>query len=137
MKKLFLTIAAFSALTFSAAAQNGNRTAQSNQAPQMTAEQRADKQTEKIAAGLNLSDAQKSTFKKLALERINANTPLKEKAKAPGTSNEEKKTLHDQIMKNNDKFFTSVNSMLTPEQQTKWIEHKKKMQGGPRGEHQD
>ena len=129
MKKLFLIITAFSALAFSAVAQNGNRTA--NDA-KLTPELRAEKQTDKASANLKLSDAQKSTFKKLSIERINANAPLKEKIKA-STNKEEKQNLHKQVKANNEKFHASVNSMLTPEQQTKWAEHKKKMEANKKG----
>jgi hypothetical protein len=125
MKKLLLTLAAFSALTFSGISQN-NRTAQT---VQLTPEQKAEKQTEKVAMHLTLSDAQKSTFKKLTVERINQNQPLKQKIKS--TSNkEERMKLHNQVKANNEKFYNSVNSMLTPAQQTKWAEHKKKMEAG-------
>jgi periplasmic protein CpxP/Spy len=125
MKKLLLTIAAFSALTFAGIAQND--TAQPAQ--KLSPEQRADKQTDKVATHLNLSDAQKSAFKKLTMERINQNQPLKQKMNA--TKNKEERTaIQNQIKANNDKFFASVNSMLTPEQQTKWVEHRKKMEAG-------
>jgi hypothetical protein len=124
MKKLFLTIAAFSALTF-AVAQN-DRTAQPAQV-QLSPEKKAEKQAEKVANHLNLSDAQKSAFKKLTIERMNQNMPLKQKMKST-TNKEERMSIQKQIRANNDKFFTSVNSMLTPDQQTKWVEHKKKME---------
>lgn len=130
MKKLFLTLAAFSALTFTGLAQN-DRSSQPAKT-QMTPEQRAEKQTEKVTAHLNLSDAQKSTFKKLSIERINQNQPLRQKMRN-STNKEEKASLQNQIKANNEKFFASVNSMLTPDQQTKWAEHKKKMEAKQKG----
>lgn len=135
MKKLFLTITVLGALTLSSAAQNGNKAA--GPQSEMTVEQRADKETTKATAALGLSDAQKTTFKKLALERFSANKPLREQAKAT-TDKTQRQSIHDQIKKNNEKFFTSVNSMLTPEQQTKWADHRKKMAANHKGaEHQD
>lgn len=137
MKKLFLTIAALGALTFTTVAQNGGRSATSSQQSALTAEQRAEKETTKATSALSLTDAQKATFKKLALERFTANMPLREKAKA-STDKAEKQTLRSQVVANNDKFFTSVNAMLTPEQQTKWADHRKKMQEKQKNaEHQD
>jgi hypothetical protein len=137
MKKLLLTIAALGALTFTAAAQNAGKSATASQQPALTAEQKAEKETTKATGALSLTDAQKATFKKLALERFTANMPLREKAKA-STDKAEKQTLRSQIVANNDKFFTSVNAMLTPEQQTKWADHRKKMQEKQKNaEHQD
>lgn len=135
MKKLFLTIAVLGALATTTVAQNANKTANSNQ-PVLTPEQKADKETTKAANALSLSDAQKTTFKKLALERFSANKPLREQAKA-SSDKAQKQTIREQIKKNNEKFFTSVNSMLTPEQQTKWTEHRKKMANNAKAEHQD
>jgi hypothetical protein len=126
MKKLFLTIAVLGALATTSVAQNAKKAGASNQ-PELTAEQRADKETTRAAGALGLSEAQKATFKKLAIERFTLNKPLREKGKA-STDKTEKQNLHKQIKSNNEKFFASVNSMLTPEQQTKWAEHKKKMQ---------
>jgi LPS O-antigen subunit length determinant protein (WzzB/FepE family) len=133
MKKLFLTIAVLGALATTTMAQNANKTA--NDQPALTVEQKADKETTRATAALGLSDAQKATFKKLAIERFSANKPLREQGRAT-TDKTQRQSIHDQIKKNNEKFFTSVNSMLTPEQQTKWADHRKKM-GGPKGEHQD
>ena len=127
MKKLFLTITVLSALTLTSVAQDARKSATASQQPVLTAEQRADKETTKATGALSLNDSQKATFKKLALERFTANMPLREKAKA-STDKAQKQTLRTQILANNDKFFTTVNAMLTPEQQTKWAEHRKKMQ---------
>lgn len=123
MKKLFLTIAAFSALTFTAVAQ-GDRTA--TPASQLTPDQKADKETARATSALGLNASQQITFKKLVLERANANQPIREQAKA--TSNkDEKQKFFNQVKANNEKFHTTVNLMLTPDQQTKWADHKKKM----------
>lgn len=135
MKKVFLTLSILGALATTAVAQNGGRAATASQ-PELTAEQKADKETAKAATALSLSDAQKTTFKKLSIERFNANKPLREKAKA-STDKNEKQKIREQVKANNEKFFTSVNSMLTPEQQVKWADRKKKMQEKGRDAHQE
>ena len=130
MKKLFLTITVLGALAFTSVAQNANRNAGA-QAP-VTAEQKADKETSKATSALGLNESQKTTFKKLAVERFNANKPLRDKMKSASTSTE-KESIHSQIKANNEKFFTTVNAMLTPDQQTKWADHRKKMQEKQKG----
>lgn len=125
MKKLFLTLAAFSALTFSAVAQNNQKTAGSEQAA-MTPEQKADKETKNATTRLGLNADQQAKFKVYSLERARTIRALKEKAKA--TSNkDEKQKLRAEGKAVNDKYFTNVNSILNADQQVKWAEHKKKM----------
>lgn len=123
MKKILLTLAAFSALTFTAAAQDdAKKAAQEN----MTPEQRADKETKNATEKLGLSTDQAAKFKVYSLERARSNKALREQAKT--TSKEERPKLKEQRKANNDKFFANVNSILNAEQQVKWAEHKKKMQ---------
>lgn len=129
MKKLLLTISVLGALTTTAVAQN--RGAAGSQ-PELTVEQKAEKETARAANALSLSDAQKATYKKLITERFTANKPLREKAKA-SSDKAEKQKIREQVKANNEKFFASVNSMLTPEQQTKWADHKKKMEERSKG----
>lgn len=121
------------ALVGTTVAQDAQKAAANNQ-PELTVEQKADKETTKAAGALSLSEAQKATFKKLALERFTANKPLREKAQA-STDKTEKQNLRKQIKSNNEKYFASVNSILTPEQQTKWADHKKKMQDRKDAQH--
>lgn len=123
MKKILLTLASFSALTFTAVAQNdAKKAAQEN----MTPEQRADKETKHATEKLGLSTDQAAKFKVYSLERARSNKALREQAKT--TSKEERPKLKEQRKANNDKFFANVNSILNAEQQVKWAEHKKKMQ---------
>ena len=124
MKKLFLTISVFSALTFSAVAQNEKTATPASAQQPLTPEQKADKETAKAINVLGLNDSQKAKFKQLSLERITSNRALKAKA----TTKEDKQKTHDLVKANNDKFFAGVNAMLNAEQQTKWADHKKKMQ---------
>ena len=127
MKKLFLTISVLSTLTFSAVAQGERKTTPAGSEAQMTPEQKVDIETTKVTSVLNLSAAQQVTFKKLLLEKITTNQPLKEKAKATTDANEKQKLI-SQVKANNEKFFSGVNAMLTPEQQPKWADHKKKLE---------
>lgn len=127
MKKLFLTLAAVSALTLTTAAQDAKKTgAASEQAP-LTPEQKADKEVAKASTALTLTEDQKAKFKTYALDRIRSNRALREKAKAT-TSKEEKHKLHQEAKANNDKFYNNVNSILNADQQVKWADHKKKME---------
>jgi len=134
MKKLLLTIAVSGALASTSMAQDANKAA--NNQSTMTVEQKADKETAKATAVLSLSDTQKATYKKLAVERFSANKPLREQVKTT-TDNTQKQLINDKINKNIEKFFASVNSILTPEQQVKWAEHRKKMAEAPKDEHQN
>jgi hypothetical protein len=127
MKKLFLTISVLSALTFTAAAQADRKPAPTTAAEAQSPEERATNETAKASASLGLNDNQKAKFKQFALDRATANKPLREKGKA-STNKAEKQTIHSQLKANNEKFFSSVNAILTPEQQTKWAEHRKKME---------
>lgn len=123
MKKILLTLAAFSALTFTAAAQNDAKTAPQEN---MTPEQKADKETKNATEKLGLSTDQAAKFKVYSLERARSNKALREQAK--NSSKEERQKLREQRKVNNEKFFNYVNGILTAEQQVKWAEHKKKMQ---------
>lgn len=124
MKKLFLTITALSALTFTSVAQTENKTGAAS--TELTLEQKVDKETAKAATNLNLTDAQKVKFKQFTTERVTANKPLRAKAKA-STDKAEKKAIHAQIKANHEKYFANVNGILTPEQQKTWANHKKKV----------
>lgn len=127
MKKLFLTLAAISALTFTSAAQGNNRASNGTQKENMTPEQRSEKETKKVTEKLGLNTDQQAKFKVYSLERARTNKNLREKAKAT-TNKDEKQKYHAEMKASNEKFFANVNSILNAEQQTKWAEHKKKMQ---------
>lgn len=126
MKKLLLTLAAFGALTFTTVAQDNAKTNPQAQKANMTPEQRAEKETKNATEKLGLNADQQAKFKVYALERARSNKALREKgANAP---KEEKQKLRAEAKANNDKFFNNVNSILDAGQQTKWADHKKKMQ---------
>lgn len=136
MKKLILTITVLGALTLTSVAQNGNKVA--NTTEQLSPEQKADKETSKATAALGLNDSQKAKFKQFSLDRINANRPLREKAKA-STDKTEKQALNTQFKANVEKFFSNVNGILNADQQLKWAEQKKnhEAQAGDKANHLD
>lgn len=127
MKKLFLTIAAISALTLTSAAQNHQKTAAGTENANLTPEQKADKETNNSASKLNLTEDQKAKFKVFALDRIRSNKAVREKIKT-APSDAEKQKLHSEIKANSEKFFSNVSGILTADQQAKWADHKKKME---------
>jgi protein CpxP len=132
MKKLFLSIAVLSALSFSAVAQNAKSSAQPEQIA-LTPDQKSDRELAKVSAQLNLNDGQKVKFKQFSLDKINANQALREKAK--GADAITKQSLKTQAKSNRDKFFANVSGILSPEQQTKWAEFKKKQEQAKEGDH--
>lgn len=127
MKKLFLTLAAVSALTFTSIAQDAKKQGTASEQAPLTPEQRADKETTKATTALSLNEDQKAKFKTYALDRIRSNRALREKAKA-STDKTEKQKLHQEAKANNDKFYNNVNSILNADQQVKWADHKKKQE---------
>lgn len=137
MKKLILTLAAFSALTFTGVAQDNHKApGTADQAALMTPEQKAENDTKKATDKLGLTADQQAKFKVFALDRARSNKNLREKAKA-STSKEEKQKYRAEAKANNDKFFANVNTILNADQQVKWAEHKKKMDERQKGNQQD
>lgn len=95
-------------------------------------EQMSTRESERMAKELGLNDDQKTKVKNYAFERITANQAIREKMKSM-PDGPDKKALHKQTKGNKDKFMTNVNSVLTPEQQTKWkqlIEERKQKHKG-------
>jgi hypothetical protein len=90
----------------------------SQKAP-MSAEDKAAKEANKAEKELGLSAEQKSKWQAAALTRITANKPLIEKMQG-STTPEERRQLKSQIRTNGQSFDTTVNGMLSPEQQAKW-----------------
>jgi hypothetical protein len=126
MKKLVLTLLAFTALTFtglSQAAAPKQRAGQVAPNPETKAEKEAGQATKKF--GLN--ETQRVKFKQYSLERINANKPLRQKMNA-ATDQATKDNLEKQIKANRDIFFENVKAIMTPEQQVKWAESRKKFE---------
>ncbi len=61
---------------------------------------------------LGLNEDQKSKWEAAALERITANTAIREKMKG-STTPEERKTMKAEMKANHDKFDAAVNTFLT------------------------
>ena len=72
---------------------------------------------------LGLNDDQKTKWEAAALERITANTAIREKMKG-STTPEERKTMKAEMKANHDKFDATANSFLTDEHKAKWTKLK-------------
>lgn len=129
MKKLILSAIACTALCLGQLnAQTANATGHATtQKAEMTPEQESAKHAAKLTRELGLTEDQKAKVQAYDLERINANAPLKEKA-GSSASDADKKSAHQQIKANNEKFEASVQALLTDDQKAKWDAHKKDME---------
>ena len=133
MKKIVLALCLVSSLTVNLKAQNQelaparseNRT--HKDLPAVTVEERAKKDAERAEKKLALSSDQKAKWELAALEKARANESLATKMKG-STTPEERKAIHSQMRSNKDKFNTTVSSLLTPEQKTKYEQMKKDRQ---------
>ena len=119
MKKLFLSIAVLSALSFSSVAQDAQRKSSQEQAA-MTPEQKTDKELANATKMLSLDASQQTKFKQYALDKNNAIYALKTKAKGADKTTQD--GLKTQAQAVREKFFTNVKTFLTPEQQTKFAD---------------
>ena len=127
MKTLILSIALVTGLTMATQAQNTKKPAGTGKQEAMknaTPEERAKHEATRAEKQLSLTADQKTKWEAAALERINANGPIKEKMKG-STTPEERKTLHSQAKVNFDKFDASIGSFLTADQKTKFEQMKK------------
>jgi len=130
MKKIILLVAALCSLNMVVAQE-----ALTN--PGSTAERKPNKPKPEMMAGrhsnhlqkmLGLSDEQKQKTYEAMLTRFNEVHAIKEKAGATT----DKKALREQTKPARQKFVQTMNTILTPEQKTKWAEHRAKMKGsGP------
>ena len=75
------------------------------------------------AKNLGLTDEQKPKWEAAALERITANTAIREKLKG-STTPEERKALRGEMKGNHEKFDNTVTAFLTDEQKAKWAKEK-------------
>lgn len=80
--------------------------------------------SERLGKELGLSDEQKTKWEAAALERMQANEPIKEKLKG-STTPEERRKLHTQAKANHDKFDATVATFLTAEQKAAYEKLKK------------
>ncbi|MBI2721159.1 MAG: hypothetical protein HYX39_03180 [Bacteroidetes bacterium] len=138
MNKILFATALILGLTVTLQAQKTTPSIQKEkqqQAP-MTPEERAKKNVKWAEKELGLNSDQKSKWEAAALERINANAPLHEKIKG-STTPEERKAIHAQAKINNEKFNTSVEAFLTPDQKAKWTQAKEKRKQNQKDKRKD
>lgn len=93
---------------------------------EMTPEQRAERETQRMAKELSLTTEQQAKFKSFALERMNEAAPLRAKMKS-NTDKTERGQLFKDMKGIREKFDSNVKSILTEEQLPKWDERKKEM----------
>ncbi len=122
MKKIILAIAITGISSASLLAQSPiqapGQVPVHNQKKLSPAEQ-AKQNTERAAKELGLSNEQKVKWEVAALERINANAPMREKIKG-STTPEERRNIRQQTRVNNQKFEQTVTAFLTPDQKSKF-----------------
>ena len=127
MKKIILTVALLSGLIF-ANAQTATSSAPADKATEqrkhLTPDERAEKDVAWAQKQLGINAEQSGKWKAASLERSRANESLREKLKG-STTPEERKQMREQMKSNSDKFETTVTSLLTPEQKTKFEQRKK------------
>ncbi len=139
MKKLILAVAMVTGLALVSHGQNSSVPAKKGGKMDMknaNPEEKAKHETNRAEKELGLNADQKVKWESATLERIKANSPMREKMKG-STTPEERKTLHSQAKDNINKFNAAVNGFLTLEQQTKFKqmkeERKKKSKDGDKG----
>lgn len=127
MKKMILTVALLSGLTF-ANAQTATTSAPADKATEqrkhLTPDERAAKDVAWAQKELGINAEQSGKWKAASLERSRANESLREKLKG-STTPEERKQMREQMKSNGDKFETTVAAFLTPDQKTKFEQSKK------------
>lgn len=139
MKKVILTLALITSTVAVVEAQNNPTTTETKvegRKKQLSPEDRAKKGAAKAEKELGLNADQKAKWEAAALERMKANQPLHEKLKG-STTPEERKTIHAQAKANRDKFETTVNGFLTPEQKTKFEQLKETKKKEMKAKHKD
>lgn len=99
-------------------------------------EQRAQRDANRASESLGLSPEQKAKWESAALERINANAPLKEKLKS-SSSDGDKKQIRDQMRLNAKRFDETVSAFLSPEQKAKWDTQKQERKEKHKGRQQN
>ena len=128
MKKLILTLAV-ALLTSGAvlgqekAVAAGTKGKGQGQNKDATPAEKAKSVANWAAKNLGLTEEQKPKWEAAALERITANTAIRERLKGC-TTPEERKTLRGEMKANHDKFDNTVTAFLTEEQKVKWAKEK-------------
>ncbi len=132
MKKLILSLALVTSLTLALNAQDSPTSKTNTEKKQQTPEEHAKHGAKWATKNLSLTADQTTKWETAALERINANAPLREKLKGTLTS-EERKATRQQMKANMDKFDTNLNTFLTADQKTSW----EKIKAEKKAKHKD
>lgn len=123
--KLMLALfAGILSLSVQAQANNANVKQDETKKAEVSPEKAAERQANKAATELGLTTDQKAKYQAFSLTRITAVRPLREKIKAE-TDKEKKRAMQKEMHGHFQAFNQNVNEILTPEQKTKWEEHKK------------
>jgi hypothetical protein len=89
----------------------------------LSPEQRADRETQKMKEKLGLNEDQQQKWRQASVERHSANDPLRRKMQG-STTQEERASLKKQMRSNEDAFITKVMSFLNEDQKKKLEEHR-------------
>lgn len=100
----------------------------------LSPDERAKKEADRMAQKLGLTDEQKTKWESLALARVTANQPYREKMQGC-TTPEERKDIRKQMHENNKSFKKQAIELLTPEQKQKLEEAKKERHGKGKPHH--
>lgn len=145
MKKTLMMLALVATTTLATAQTAGKkegndkaRAVKKEQMKNMSPDERAKHNTEKMTAKLGLTPDQASQWQAAALELHNKNQPLREQMQG-STTPQQRETLRGQMKENRQAFNTKVETFLTAEQkhtlaQEKKQHHGKKYQGQHKGE---
>jgi len=138
MKKAILMAALFTGLSLADYAQNNPAPSNGNASmmhSNLSPDQRAAKDAEHAEKSLGLNADQKAKWQAAALERINANEPIRDKMQG-ATTPEERQSIRQQMKSNNDRFESTVTAMLTSDQKAKYDQMKSERHGrGGKGGH--
>jgi hypothetical protein len=100
------------------------RAARQQNVKDLTPEQRADKEAQKMKEKLGLNEDQQQKWRQASLERHGANDPLKQKMQG-STTPEERANLRKEMRSNDVAFNNKVMSFLNEDQKKKLEEHRK------------
>jgi hypothetical protein len=124
MKNLIISLAMVTGFTIASSAQTETSAVKTKHQNNLSPNEKADKQTDKMTEKLGLNPSQSASWEAASNTRNSLNKPLHDKLKG-ATTPEERKSLRQQMKTNNDNFETTINSFLTAEQKIKYETLKK------------
>lgn len=127
MKPLFLILLCAASLQFGFAQSQKRDTNKSESVSKQSPEEHARKQAAHAQIELNLNTTQTEQYEKTALVHIKENSKIHEQHKG-STTPEERKTMRQQLLANNETFKQNVMAFLNSEQQIvfKHLQNKRK-----------